>query len=43
MILAYLDLRESSEETFLQTYRRLGMDPFKEALYPPAEDSANAA
>ncbi|MBC2884246.1 nitrite/sulfite reductase [Ochrobactrum sp. CM-21-5] len=29
----YLDLRESSEETFLEAYRRVGMDPFKRALY----------
>ncbi|MES0825475.1 nitrite/sulfite reductase [Ruegeria sp. SCP11] len=37
----YLDQRESSEETFLQTYRRVGMAPFKAALYPEAQ--ANAA
>ncbi|PTX02704.1 nitrite/sulfite reductase [Pararhodobacter aggregans] len=30
---AYLDLRTSREETFLQAYRRLGLGPFKEALY----------
>ena len=30
---AYLDLRESREETFLMAYRRLGLSPFKEALY----------
>ena len=29
----YLGLRESSEETFLEAYRRVGMDPFKRALY----------
>ena len=28
----YLDQRDE-EETFLQTYRRVGMEPFKEALY----------
>ncbi|MEM7057988.1 MAG: nitrite/sulfite reductase [Pseudomonadota bacterium] len=28
----YLDKREA-KETFLQTYRRVGMEPFKEALY----------
>ncbi|KUJ80139.1 nitrite/sulfite reductase [Ruegeria profundi] len=38
---AYLEQRESSEETFLQTYRRVGMAPFKAALYPEAQ--ANAA
>ncbi|WP_170344522.1 nitrite/sulfite reductase [Ruegeria atlantica] len=37
----YLDLRESAEETFLMTYRRVGMEPFKAALYPEAR--ANAA
>jgi sulfite reductase (NADPH) hemoprotein beta-component len=30
---AYLDLRDGPEETFLQTYRRVGMEPFKTALY----------
>ncbi|MFN7167858.1 MAG: nitrite/sulfite reductase [Pannonibacter sp.] len=29
----YLKLRSSKEETFLDVYRRLGEDPFKEALY----------
>lgn len=33
----YLDVRDSAEETFIETYRRIGMDPFKAALYPPAE------
>ena len=39
---AYLELRSSKEETFLQTYRRLGMTPFKAALYPD-KVHANAA
>ncbi len=39
---AYLDLRTSPEETFLMAYRRVGMDPFKTALYG-AEGSRNAA
>ena len=30
---AYLRLRASPDETFLDAYRRLGMAPFKEALY----------
>lgn len=30
---AYLDLRESPEETFLETYRRIGDDPFRDRLY----------
>ncbi|MGF1554055.1 MAG: nitrite/sulfite reductase [Paracoccaceae bacterium] len=29
----YLELREGPDETFLHTYRRVGMAPFKEALY----------
>ncbi len=33
LILAYLDLRESPEESFLQACRRLGLAPFKAALY----------
>ena len=42
LVLGYLDLRETSEETFLDAYKRLGMEPFKALLYPP-EDKANAA
>jgi sulfite reductase (NADPH) hemoprotein beta-component len=42
LVYAYLDLRESPEETFLQSYRRLGLAPFKAALYP-AEAKADAA
>ncbi|WP_170750985.1 nitrite/sulfite reductase [Ruegeria lacuscaerulensis] len=37
----YLEQRDSPEEEFLQTYRRVGMAPFKAALYPEAQ--ANAA
>lgn len=33
LVKAYLQHRSSVEETFLETYRRLGMAPFKEALY----------
>ena len=33
LILAYLALREDARETFLEAYRRLGMEPFKAALY----------
>ncbi|WP_416368635.1 nitrite/sulfite reductase [Tritonibacter mobilis] len=33
----YLEQRESAEEEFLQTYRRVGMEPFKAALYPASE------
>jgi sulfite reductase (NADPH) hemoprotein beta-component len=42
LILAYLDLRSSADETFLETYRRLGDAPFKEVLYP-GEEKADAA
>jgi len=31
----YLALRESREETFLEAFRRLGLAPFKAALYAP--------
>ncbi|SPH20960.1 Sulfite reductase [ferredoxin] [Ascidiaceihabitans donghaensis] len=37
----YLDVRNEGEE-FIATYRRLGMAPFKAALYPEAQ-AANAA
>ncbi len=37
----YLEQRDSAEEAFLETYRRVGMAPFKAALYPEAQ--ANAA
>ncbi|QGX98677.1 nitrite/sulfite reductase [Roseovarius faecimaris] len=37
IVYAYLDLRESPEESFLATYRRIGMAPFKAALYEKAE------
>ena len=33
IVLAYLDLRQEPSETFLHTYRRLGIAPFKSALY----------
>ena len=42
LIGAYLELRQDASETFLDTYRRLGADPFKAALYPEKE-KANAA
>jgi len=29
----YLENRESEEESFLKTYRRIGMQPFKERIY----------
>ena len=45
LIAAYLELRTAPEELFVDTYRRLGLAPFKAALYPAAdvEGKANAA
>ena len=40
LVLAYLDLRSEPGETFLQTYRRIGLAPFKVALYPEAQAHA---
>jgi sulfite reductase (NADPH) hemoprotein beta-component len=37
----YLGLRHSPEETFLEAFRRVGMAPFKAALYP--EEARDAA
>ena len=42
IVLAYLDQREAPAETFLEAYRRLGLAPFKAALYP-AEAARDAA
>ncbi len=33
VVQAYLDNRENADEAFIDTYRRVGMAPFKEALY----------
>ncbi|MFN4153592.1 MAG: nitrite/sulfite reductase [Paracoccaceae bacterium] len=33
IVRAYLSLREAPEESFLEAFRRVGMDPFKAALY----------
>ena len=41
LIFAYLELRRTDDETFLQALTRLGHGPFKAALYP--EEKANAA
>ncbi|MCA2013208.1 nitrite/sulfite reductase [Cereibacter sphaeroides] len=37
---AYLEIRESREETFLDAYRRVGLAPFKEALYEAERHAA---
>jgi len=42
LVFAYLGLRDSPQETFLETYKRLGLAPFKSALYPD-EAKAHAA
>ena len=34
LVNAYLELRETPDERFIDTYRRLGNGPFKAALYP---------
>lgn len=36
----YLEVRESNDETFLETYRRLGAEPFKDALYSTETEKA---
>jgi sulfite reductase (NADPH) hemoprotein beta-component len=43
LIGAYLELREDPDEKFLATYRRLGMAPFKAALYPFEGEQRDAA
>ncbi len=42
IVLAYLEQREAPSETFLEAYRRLGIAPFKAALYP-SEAARDAA
>jgi len=44
LVLGYLDLRAGPEEIFLQTFRRLGMEPFRAVLYPAESvETADAA
>jgi sulfite reductase (NADPH) hemoprotein beta-component len=43
LVLGYMDLRNAPEETFLQVYRRLGMEPFKSVLYPDKIGARDAA
>ena len=40
IVFAYLDVRQTSDETFLDCYRRVGSDPFKTALYHASETQA---
>ena len=42
LMLAYLDLRAAQDERFIETYRRLGAEPFRAALYE-TEAEADAA
>ena len=43
LISAYLELRNNADETFLEAYRRLGLAPFKAALYPAKKARLDAA
>ncbi|MBY4675461.1 nitrite/sulfite reductase [Marinobacterium arenosum] len=36
LLLTYIELRDSEQESFLETVRRVGLDPFKESVYAPA-------
>ena len=36
----YLELRSDKKEEFIETYRRIGLAPFKAALYPEAQADA---
>ena len=42
IVRAYLAEREGPQETFLDAFRRLGMEPFKAALYETG-DAKDAA
>jgi len=42
LVRGYLALRATRDETFIETFRRLGAEPFKAVLYPPQE-AADAA
>jgi sulfite reductase (NADPH) hemoprotein beta-component len=43
IVQTYLEYREGQDETFLQTYRRIGMSPFKTALYDSDKAEVYAA
>ncbi|WP_376872681.1 nitrite/sulfite reductase [Albirhodobacter sp. R86504] len=40
IVRTYLAQRETDQERFIETYRRIGAQPFKEALYGEAKDAA---
>jgi sulfite reductase (NADPH) hemoprotein beta-component len=37
LVKGYVELRQSPDETFLDAYRRLGLEPFKAVLYPDTQ------
>jgi sulfite reductase (NADPH) hemoprotein beta-component len=39
----YLEKRSDPDERFLETYRRIGLDPFKEKLYGNSQARRSAA
>ena len=43
LVTAYLQLRTDKSEAFLQTYRRVGLAPFKTALYPETTRARQAS
>ena len=43
VVFTYLDLRLSNLEALLETFRRVGVPPFKAALYPDAGEGKSAA
>ena len=43
LVPAYLQLRTDKSEAFLQTYRRVGLAPFKTALYPETTRAGQAS
>ena len=36
----YIGLRQSDDESFIDAYRRVGPQPFKDALYPSSKKAA---
>lgn len=40
LVYGYLDLRADADETFIETFRRLGAAPFKAVLYPAEQIAA---
>jgi sulfite reductase (NADPH) hemoprotein beta-component len=42
MIRLYLKLRESDAERFVEVVERVGIEPFKAAVYPPKKEASHA-